>query len=145
MVTCFTLVSFQGKYYGILIEGESFENKGGWIVDPQFVEQMGAPYLLAHVLGPPVENAQTEIQSPSKGKYHVWVRTKNWVPGDWNAPGRFKLVVNQIELKHTLGTIKNWNWQYAGEIEINDYVESIEFLDLTGFEGRCDAIYFCTK
>lgn len=77
MVTCFTLVSFQGKYYGILIEGESFENKGGWIVDPQFVEQMGAPYLLAHGLGTPVENAQTEIQSPSKGKYHVWIRTKN--------------------------------------------------------------------
>jgi hypothetical protein len=35
----------------ILIEAESFTGKGGWVVDPQFVEQMGSPYLLAHGLG----------------------------------------------------------------------------------------------
>ena len=95
----------------LLIEAESFENKGGWVVDPQFVEQMGSPYLLAHGLGSPVENARTIIHFPAKGKYHVWARTKDWVPGDWYAPGRFKIIVDNVKLKHNLGTNKNWNWR----------------------------------
>jgi len=35
----------------IFVEAESFQHKGGWVVDPQFVEQMGSPYLLAHGSG----------------------------------------------------------------------------------------------
>ena len=61
----------------VFIEAENFENKGGWVVDPQFVEQMGSPYLLAHGLGSPVENARTRVEFPAMEQYHVWVRTKN--------------------------------------------------------------------
>ena len=60
----------------VFIEAENFENKGGWVVDPQFVEQIGSPYLLAHGLGSPVENARTRVEFPAMGQYHVWVRTK---------------------------------------------------------------------
>lgn len=67
----------------LLLEAESFQNAGGWVIDPEFVEQMGSPYLLAHGLGRPVENAKTAVEFPAKGTYHVWVRTKNWVPGNW--------------------------------------------------------------
>ena len=28
----------------LLVETESFTNKGGWVVDQQFMEQMGSPY-----------------------------------------------------------------------------------------------------
>lgn len=41
----------QAQNNTLLIEAESFANKGGWVVDQQFVEQMGSPYLLAHGLG----------------------------------------------------------------------------------------------
>ena len=74
----------------ILIDANSFEKKGGWLTDPQFIEQMGSPYLLAHGMGKPVDNASTTITSKVAGKYHVWVRTKNWCPGKWDAPGQFK-------------------------------------------------------
>ena len=30
-----------GTYF---VEAESFADKGGWVVDPQFVEQIGSPY-----------------------------------------------------------------------------------------------------
>ena len=40
-----------------LVEAEAFADKGGWVVDPQFVEQMGSPYLLAHGKGIPVADA----------------------------------------------------------------------------------------
>ncbi|HBE41699.1 MAG TPA: hypothetical protein DDW27_10945 [Bacteroidales bacterium] len=134
----------RGQYHK-LIEAESFEVKGGWVVDPQFVEQMGSPYLLAHGLGIPVENAKLEFDLPSGGRYHVWARTKNWVPGEWEAPGRFKLIINGKELKTVLGTEEGWNWQYAGAISCRDVNCSVELKDLTGFDGRCDAIYFSTE
>ena len=87
----------------VLVEAESFISKGGWVVDPQFVEQMGSPYLMAHGMGAPVLNATTTINLKETGKYHVWVRTKNWVPGNWEAPGRFNVIINGKVLKNTLG------------------------------------------
>lgn len=134
------------KHNELLVEAESFREKGSWFVDPQFTEQMGSPYLLAHGLGNPVEDASTIVTIPAAGKYHVWVRTRNWAAGDWEAPGRFKLVVNGNELKSILGTGgETWHWQYAGKAVIRDPAVKIELKDLTGFEGRCDAIYLSTK
>lgn len=129
---------------GILVEAESFSEKGGWVVDPQFVEQMGSPYLLAHGLGNPVADATTTISVPEKGNYHVWARTRNWAPGNWEAPGRFVIAVNGTELSTTLGTEDGWAWQYAGKISLKDTVAEITLRDLTGFEGRCDAVYLST-
>ena len=31
----------------LFVEAESFSNKGGWVVDQQFMDLMGSPYLLA--------------------------------------------------------------------------------------------------
>ncbi len=139
-----SVASCKKENYELLIEAESFNDKGGWVVDPQFVEQMGSPYLLAHGLGVPVTNASAEITLPSVGKYNVWVRTRNWAPGNWEAPGRFKLIINGNELSTVLGTEEGWSWQYAGSVSLRDTSVTIELADLTGFEGRCDAIYFST-
>lgn len=129
---------------GILVEAESFSEKGGWVVDPQFVEQMGSPYLLAHGLGNPVADATTTIAVPRKGNYHVWARTRNWVPGNWEAPGRFLIVINGTDLAATLGTEDGWAWQYAGSISLKDTTAELTLRDLTGFDGRCDAVYLST-
>ena len=70
----------------VLVEAEAFGNRGGWVVDPQFMDVMGSPYLLAHGLGRPVADAVTTVELPGPGAYHVWVRTKDWV-AQWQAPG----------------------------------------------------------
>ncbi|MCX7886060.1 MAG: FAD-dependent oxidoreductase [Verrucomicrobiae bacterium] len=126
---------------GILVEAESFSEKGGWVVDQQFVEQMGSPYLLAHGLGKPVANAVTNVKLPAAGKYRIWVRTKNWAPGDWKAPGRFLVVVNGKALPQQFGTLPGWQWQDGGTLELRGGDLRLELQDLTGFDGRCDAIY----
>lgn len=126
----------------LLIEAESFQEKGGWLVDPQFVEQMGSPYLLAHGLGEPVENAHTTVQFKEGGKYHVWVRTKNWVPGNWTPPGRFKVKVGTQLIATEFGKEPAWGWEYGGEVRVAKGTSKLELVDLTGFDGRCDAIYF---
>ena len=144
MFIIITFASCQVERHEVLIEAESFTTKGGWVVDPQFVFQMGSPYLLAHGLGKPVENATTEVNFPASGKYYVWARTKNWSPGEWLAPGRFKIIVGGKELENELGIEGGWNWQYAGSVSVKDLRTTLELRDLTGFDGRCDAIYFST-
>lgn len=145
-ITCLIILINQAfAQEGILIEAESFIDKGGWVVDPQFVEQMGSPYLLAHGMGVPVSNAMTQVNFEKKGIYHIWVRTKNWAPGNWEAPGRFKMIVAGNELETTFGLKPEWTWEYAGGINIKSKKVEIQLVDLTGFNGRCDAIYFSTS
>ncbi|MBJ6366996.1 FAD-dependent oxidoreductase [Snuella sp. CAU 1569] len=106
---------------------------------------MGSPYLMAHGMGIPVTNASTRIAFNEKGMYHVWARTKNWVPGNWDAPGQFKIIVNGKALKKTLGVTTGWSWEYAGKVKIKSNDVDIQLSDLTGFNGRCDALYFSTS
>ncbi len=130
---------------GVLVEAESFEDKGGWSVDQQFMQVLGSPYLLAHGLGRPVENASTTVAVPADGTYRVWVRTKNWVPGDWEAPGRFRVIVNGKTLDTEFGTETGWQWQDGGSIKLPAGPAKLELQDLTGFDGRCDAIFLAAE
>jgi|SaaInlStandDraft_1057018.scaffolds.fasta_scaffold06040_6 hypothetical protein len=128
--------------HSILIEAEAFQDLGGWTLDTQFIHSMGSPYLIAHGLGKPVQPAKTRVDLPSIGTWYVWVRTKNWVPGPWEAPGRFKISVNGIELDFTFGEgVGEWAWEGAGEIELEKKAVDLSLIDLSGFNGRCDAIF----
>ncbi len=127
----------------ILAEAEGFSERGGWVVDPQFMDVMGSPYLLAHGLGRPVADASTEISIPADGVYRVWVRTKDWV-APWNAPGApgsFKVLVAGRPLAAIFGTEgARWHWQDGGSIDLRAGRARLVLHDLTGFEGRCDAV-----
>ncbi len=61
----------------VLVEAEAFEDLGGWVLDQQFMDLMGSPYLLAHEIGVPVEDATTTVGFPVAGVYRVWVRTRD--------------------------------------------------------------------
>lgn len=142
----FALLSFLTiKAKGVLVEAESFDNKGGWVVDQQFMDHMGSPYLLAHGLGNPVLNASTSVSFSKKGVYKVYVRTYNWT-SPWTeekGPGSFRIAVDDKFLPAVLGNTGNkWEWQYAGEIKIKENNVLVSLHDLTGFDGRVDAIYF---
>lgn len=144
-ISILILISAKVFAQSVFIEAESFTDKGGWVVDPQFVEQMGSPYLLAHGMGKPVKDAETAIKVETAGKYHVWVRTKNWAPGNWDAPGRFLVLVDGKKLERELGKNPGWNWEYAGSTNLKAGERKLSLQDLTGFEGRCDAIYLTTS
>jgi hypothetical protein len=127
----------------VLVEAEGFAEHGGWVIDPQFMDTMGSPYLLAHGLGMPVADAETRVRIPQSGSYRVWVRTKDWV-AQWQAPGtpgRFQLLINGRALDSTFGTVgAHWHWQDGGVVELLKGDVTLALHDLTGFEGRCDAI-----
>lgn len=129
----------------ILVEAEQFAEFGGWVLDQQFMDQMGSPYLLAHGLGDPVKDATTSVRFPSAGAYRVWVRTRDWV-APWKvagAPGKFQLLIDGKPLPVTFGTEgAEWHWQDGGTVRVGPEAR-LALHDLTGFEGRCDAILFC--
>jgi len=131
----------------VLVEAESFSDRGGWKLDTQFIHEMGSPYLLAHGLGRPVADATTTVTIPSAGRWHVWVRTKDWV-ARWNAPGtpgRFQLLVDGTPLETSFGTAgAEWGWQPGGSLKLPAGEVSLALHDLTGFDGRCDCIAFTT-
>lgn len=131
----------------VLLECEQFDRLGGWVVDQQFMDQMGSPYLLAHGLGEPVADATTAVKFPVAGDYRVWVRTRDWV-APWKAPGapgKFQLLVDNKPLPTVFGTEgAQWHWQDGGIVKIGREAV-IALHDLTGFEGRCDAVLFCSN
>ena len=127
---------------GVLVETCGFEDPGGWVLDTQYYQQMGGCYLLAHGMGRPVANARTRFSVPEGGVWHVRVRTRDWCPGDWESPGRFKVKVDGKPLEPVFGTEAGWAWQKGGKIELAAGEHTLELEDLTGFDGRCDAVFF---
>lgn len=126
----------------VFIEPESFSERGGWMVDQQVMDLMGSPYMLAHGLGIPVPDCSDTVELPGPGTYRVWVRTRDWV-SPWNAPGapgRFQVLLDGTPLETVFGTEgEAWHWQDGGTCDLKDKVQ-VSLHDLTGFEGRCDAI-----
>ena len=126
-----------------LIEAESFRERGGWLIETQSMPTMGSAYLMAHGMGIPVADAVTETELPA-GNYTFWARTRDWtkVWGRGKPAGRFTLNVNGTPLETTLGTGgSEWSWQRAGSMTLPGGKITLALHDLTGFNGRCDAIY----
>lgn len=147
LILLFTLLPGWLAAHEILVEAESFARLGGWCIDQQFMESMGSPYLLAHGAGTPVKDASTEIEFPVAGTYHVYVRTYNWT-SPWHhgeGPGGFRIDIDGDCLPAVLGTSgERWEWQYAGDAAVRAGCATLSLRDLTGFDGRCDAIYLTT-
>ncbi|MGI6212538.1 MAG: FAD-dependent oxidoreductase [Anaerovoracaceae bacterium] len=123
-----------------LLEAEHFMDYGGWSLDSQFEDEMGSPYLLAHGIGVPCEDAVTNVMIPETGEYRVWVRSKDWVP-EYH-PGQFQILFNDKPLDVTFGTNgKDWSWQLVEHVQLPAGTVKVALHDLTGFDGRCDAIY----
>ena len=127
----------------VFVETESFEEKGGWVIDQQSFAVIGSSYLLAHGMGQPVADATTTVRFPKTGQYHVWVRTKDWAPFP-KGPGKFQVLLDQQPLEPVFGESGSdeWQWYYGGTTQVDKEQVTLTLKDLTGFDGRCDAILF---
>lgn len=138
----------QAQAATFLVEAEQFSDKGGWGIDTQFIESVGSSYLIAHGLGEPVADATTKATVPEDGDYRVWVRTIDWTKrlGRPASAGLFKVMVNGKPLDPELGGGEAaWSWQLAGNVALKAGEMTLGLRDLTGFNGRADAILFSTR
>src|SRR3546814_4125253 len=66
----------------VLVEAESFDKTGGWVVDQQSFPVIHSSYLMAHGMGRPVADATrseehtSELQSLMRISYAVFCLTK---------------------------------------------------------------------
>jgi hypothetical protein len=127
----------------LLVEVESFQQLGGWVIDQQSWPVIGSSYLLAHGMGRPVDDAVTTVTFPATGTYHLWVRTRDWAPYPVG-PGAFEVHVNGRAVDKVFGTgvPPQWDWHDGGRVMIENKTVQLKLHDLMGFEGRCDALYF---
>jgi hypothetical protein len=86
----------------ILVEAENFSDKGGWVVDQQFTDLMGSSYLMAHGMGIPVKDAETEVEFPATGTYNVFVRTFNWTSPWYSGEGPWKIQAAYKRFTHRI-------------------------------------------
>ena len=151
LIALATLLFFQTgackNIRSLWVETEAFEQKGGWVIDQQSMDVMGSPYLMAHGMGIPVEDASTTLEFPKKGTYRVFVRTRNWTaPWSDHAAGQFQVLISGRAIDFNFGGgSRDWHWVDAGSIEVKELQVELSLHDLTGFNGRCDALYFTAK
>lgn len=123
----------------ILVTAPGFRCDGGWVLDTQFIPNMGMPYLLAHGLGRPVEDAVADFAVETAGEYHLFVYTFNWV-APWKkaeAPGLFDLLIDGRKAGPTFGgESPAWGWERGGNLSLAAGAHTLVLRDLTGFEGR---------
>lgn len=127
----------------ILLPGSMFDDLGGWISDPQFMEVMHSSELLAHGQGKPVADAVTGFDAPQDGQYNVWVRTKNWTAfwTDRPGPGKFSIIIDGEPLETVFATgSPEWHWQGGGRISLAKGRHSLAVRDLDGFDARFDSV-----
>lgn len=116
----------------ILLSTSDFIEKGGWFVDAQFMDQMGSPYLLAHGLGRPVEDAVGRVALPvsatrdasgTVGTWRVWVRTRDWVSPQ--GPGRFVVKIGEWTSKELGVGRGDWHWEDCGVVDLRSVAGSV--------------------
>lgn len=133
---------------GVFIEAENFKNLGGWLIDSTSMETIGSSYVMAHGMGTPVDDAITEFYVSQETDYYVWALTRDWT-AVWNVKdpiGKFCVKIDGNNLPQILGTNgAKWDWQLAGKCHLKVGKHTVALHDITGFNGRCDAIYISTE
>lgn len=124
----------------IWIDALSFENKGGFMPDTQFVREMGQGYLLANGVGTPVEPASTYFTVNTDGKYRIFIRTKNW--NNEYTPDGIVVSVDGVKSEHICAEMhsQGWYWEIAGDFELCKGTHIIEVADTKGWFGRFAAV-----
>ncbi len=139
-VLAWSVVCHAGSTPVVWLEAESFEQSGGWSNDPQFVDVMGSPYLLARGVGTPVADAVARAEITTACDYRLWVRCKDWLPE--YSPGQFQVLVNGTPSSVIFGKAQDdrWLWVDGGALSLDAGRVEIRLNDMTGWWGRCDAI-----
>ena len=126
----------------VLLLASMFDQRGGWTDDRQFFDLIGSTCLLAHGLGVPVADAKTTFTIDEAGEYNIFVRTRNWT-AYWSAaptPGIFEVFVDGVRAGIFGNENSEWHWQKGLAVELAAGEHSIVVHDLTGFDGRFDAV-----
>lgn len=124
----------------IWMDAVDFQRYGGYVLDTQFIREMGQPYLLADGLGTPVTPAETAFSVDNGGIYRVWVRTKNWCPP--HDPDGLRVEIDGHAAANIVGMmqVRGWHFDIGGDFPLEKGAHTLRIMDTTGWFGRFAAV-----
>lgn len=120
----------------IWIDAVDFDDYGGFILETQFVREMGQAYLMANGVGVPVSPATVKFKTSESGYYRVHIRTKNWCV-DY-APDGIVLEIDGIRSQKTSGElhVKDWYFEIGGDFILSGGEHTLKVYDTKGWFAR---------
>ncbi len=122
------------------IDACEFDDYGGFILETQFVREMGQSYLMADGIGEPISPATTIFNVKEGGFYRVFLRTKNWCVE--YAPDGLIVEIDGQKSKHVCSemNVRDWYFEIGGDFLLSAGEHSLKIYDKTGWFGRFAAV-----
>lgn len=124
-----------------LVEAENFQFPGNWYVEGGGGTS-GTGFLRT---GNSEADAMTVVTLPTAGRYHLWVRARDFATQD-PKKRRYLLVVDGQPADTEAGQHgqEGWRWEAVGTRDLTAGDHVLGLRDTTHFYPRCDAIYLST-
>ena len=122
------------------IDAVDFDGYGGFVIETQFVREMGQPYLMANGVGEAVEPAFVKFSVNEDGAYRFFVRTKNWYTEC--APDGLILEVDGKRSEHVLAkmNVSGWYFEIGTDFNLEKGEHTLKIYDTTGWFGRFSCV-----
>ena len=120
----------------IWIDAVDFDHYGGFLLETQFVREMGQPYLMANGVGAPVLPASVTFHVKENGTYRLFIRTKNWCVE--HMPDGLVIEIDGNRSEHICSEmhIKDWYFEVGGDFSLTAGDHILKIHDTTGWFGR---------
>ncbi len=118
------------------IDAVDFDDYGGFILETQFVREMGQPYLMANGTGSPVTPSAVRFSVNEGGMYRFYIRTKNWCPE--HKPDGLLLEVDGIRSQHVCSEMNvcGWYFEIAANFSLSKGTHTLKIYDTKGWFAR---------
>ena len=124
----------------IWLDATDFSERGGFVLETQFVCEMGQAYLMADGVGEPVMPASVKFTVNEGGKYRFFARVKNWCVE--HRPDGIILEVDGVRSGHTCAMmhVNGWYFEVGGDFELSCGEHTLSVYDTSGWFGRFAAV-----
>ncbi len=118
------------------IDATDFDDYGGFILETQFVREMGQPYLLANGTGYPISPSTVKFSVNEGGMYRFYIRTKNWCHE--HNPDGLVLEVDGLLSEHTCSEAhaRDWYFEIGADFMLNAGEHTLKVHDTKGWFAR---------
>lgn len=122
------------------IDAPEFDTYGGFVLETQFVREMGQAYLMANGVGVPVAPATAKFTVTEGGYYRVYIRTKNWCPE--HTPDGLVVEVDGVRAGRASGEmhVRDWYFEVGGDFCLTPGAHVLKIHDTRGWFARFSCV-----
>ncbi|MBQ9071403.1 MAG: FAD-dependent oxidoreductase [Clostridia bacterium] len=122
------------------IDAVDFDDYGGFILETQFIREMGQPYLMANGVGEAVSPAEASFTVKGGGTYRFFIRTKNWCAE--HNPDGLVLEVDGMKSRHVCSEMRvnGWYFEIGADFILTPGKHTLKIYDTKGWFARFSCV-----